>query len=225
MLFAREGADMTIVFLPHEQKDAERTQRLVQSEGRGCLLIPGHLMDDETCKRAVDMHVDRFGMINVLVNNASKQVFCDDITKIDLTAVESTFRSNILQMFAITKYAVPHIERGGSIINTTSTHADRGSSTLVDYSATKGAIVSFTRSLGKQLMAKGIRVNAVALASTPALAQAASRPAVVVDEAGIDTQTEMSVRFKEVAQSFLFLAGLESSSLYGQVINAHPLEE
>lgn len=114
MLFAREGSDVSIVYLPEEQEDAEETKRLVEKEGRECLLIPGNLMDNETCKKAVDEHIKNFGKLHVLVNNASKQIMCDDFTKIDLDEVETIFRSNILQMFAVTKYALMHMEKGAS---------------------------------------------------------------------------------------------------------------
>lgn len=114
VLFAREGADVTIVYLPEEQEDAEGTRNLVQNEGRECLLVAGNLMDNETCQKAVQQHVDKFGHIHVLVNNASKQLMCSDLKEINLDDVESTFRSNVLQMFAITKYALVHMEKGGS---------------------------------------------------------------------------------------------------------------
>lgn len=219
---------MSIVYLPHEQKDAERTQRLVEAEGQQCLLIPGNFMDARTCKAAVETHVNRFGMISVLVNNASKQTLCDDITKIDLDAVESTFRTNILQMFAMSKYAVPHIERGGSIVNTTSTHAERGSATAVDFSATQGAVVSFTRSLSKQLMPKGIRVNAIALASKAAAPQRPAQSSLALqpmEGSSTDLPIGTNLQLKEIARSFVFLAGMESSSLSGQVLTAHPVDD
>lgn len=114
LLFSKEGADVTIVHLPEEQTDARETQHLVQKEGRKCVLFPGDLMDNETCRKAVETHVDTFGMVNILVNNAGKQIMCQDIRDIDLDNVESTFRSNVLQMFAMTKYALPHMDRGGS---------------------------------------------------------------------------------------------------------------
>lgn len=114
VLFAREGADVSIVYLPEEQEDADETKNLVQKEGRDCLLIAGDLMDNETCRKAVQQHVDKFGKIHVLVNNASKQIMCDDFKDIDLDNVESTFRSNILQMFAMTKYALQHMGKGDS---------------------------------------------------------------------------------------------------------------
>lgn len=114
MLFAREGAGVSIVYLPDEQKDAEETKKMIDKEGRTCLLIPGNLMDNETCKSAVEKHVERFGKIDILVNNAGGQEQCDDLAEINLDTVERTFRSNVLQMFAMTKYALKHMERGGS---------------------------------------------------------------------------------------------------------------
>jgi NAD(P)-dependent dehydrogenase (short-subunit alcohol dehydrogenase family) len=114
VLYAREGADVSIAYLPEEQPDAEDTKKMVEKEGSKCLLIPGDLMDYGKCKAAVQKHVDAFGVIHVLVNNASKQMMCPDFAEIDLDNVESTFRSNILQMFAMTKYALPHMEKGGS---------------------------------------------------------------------------------------------------------------
>lgn len=114
VLFAREGSDVTIVYLPEEQPDAEETKRLVEREGRKCLLVAGDLMENAKCKEAVQKHVDEYGIIHVLVNNASKQIMCDDFADIDLENVESTFRSNILQMFAVTKYALPHMKKGAS---------------------------------------------------------------------------------------------------------------
>lgn len=114
VLFAREGANLTIVYLSEEQKDAEETKKMVEKEGRECLLVAGNLMDNETCKSAVQQHMDKYDKIDILVNNAGAQEQCDDIEKIDLDIVERTFRSNILQMFAVTKYALKHMERGGS---------------------------------------------------------------------------------------------------------------
>jgi NAD(P)-dependent dehydrogenase (short-subunit alcohol dehydrogenase family) len=117
VLFAREGADVTIVYLPEEEEDARETKKLVEGEGKKCLLVPGNLMDNETCKKAVQQHMDTYGGLHVLVNNASKQIMCENFAEIDLDNVESTFRSNILQMFALTKYALPHMEKGGSWVS------------------------------------------------------------------------------------------------------------
>lgn len=114
VLFAREGANVTIVYLPEEEEDAQETKQMVEKEGKECLLVAGNLMDNKTCEDAVKQHVDRYGKVDVLVNNASKQIMCPDFAEIDLDDVESTFRSNILQMFAVTKFALKHMERGGS---------------------------------------------------------------------------------------------------------------
>lgn len=223
VLFAREGADVTIVYLPEEQKDAEDTKKLVQNEGKECLLIPGNLMDNETCQKAIQQHVDQFGQIHVLVNNASKQLMCDDLKEINLDDVESTFRSNILQMFAITKYALAHMEKGGSIINTTSTVAFRGTASMVDYAASKGAINSFTQSLAKQLIPKGIRVNAIAPGPVHTPLQPASRPGEQMEGFGQSSQIGRPGQPSEIAPSFVFLASKDAELYYGQTLHAYPL--
>jgi NAD(P)-dependent dehydrogenase (short-subunit alcohol dehydrogenase family) len=224
VLFAREGADVSIVYLPEEQADAEETKQMVEKEGRQCLLIPGDLMDNETCKKAVQKHVDKFGpTLHVLVNNASKQIMCDDLKDIDLDNVESTFRSNILQMFAMTKYALHHMEKGGSIINTTSTVAFRGTAAMVDYAATKGAITSFTQSLAKQLAPKGIRVNAVAPGPVHTPLQPASRPKEQMEKFGQKSQLGRAGQPSEIAPSYVFLASKDAEVFYGQVLHAYPL--
>ena len=223
VLFAREGSDVTIVYLPEEQDDAEATKKLVEKEGRQCLLVAGDLMDQATCRRAVQEHVDAYGTLHVLVNNASKQIQCDDFAAIDLDAVESTFRSNVLQMFAVTKYALPHMPKGGSIINTTSTVAFRGSASLVDYAATKGAIVGFTRALAKQLLPRGIRVNAVAPGPVHTPLQPASRTPEQMEKFGKRSQLGRVGQPSEIAPSFIFLASKDSELYYGQVLHAYPL--
>ncbi|KFY68765.1 hypothetical protein V496_00829 [Pseudogymnoascus sp. VKM F-4515 (FW-2607)] len=223
IIFAREGADITIVFLPEEKEDAEDTKKSVEKEGKKCLLFPGDLMENSTCKEAVDKHVKAYGEINVLVNNASKQVMCQDFADIDLENVESTFRSNILQMFAITKYALPHMKKGSAIINTTSTVAFRGTPDMVDYAATKGAIVSFTKALAKHLMPKGIRVNAVAPGPVHTPLQPASRPAEQMEGFGKKSGIGRPGQPSEIAPSFVFLASKDSELFYGQVMHAYPI--
>ncbi|KAF1809857.1 NAD(P)-binding protein [Eremomyces bilateralis CBS 781.70] len=223
VLFAREGSDVTIVFLPEEKDDAQETKKLVEKEGRECLLVPGNLMDNATCKEAVQKHVDKFGKLHVLVNNASKQIMCPDFADIDLDNVESTFRSNILQMFAITKYALPHMPKGSSIINTSSTVAFRGTASMVDYAATKGAIVSFTRALAVQLVKKGIRVNCVAPGPVHTPIQVASRPAEQMEGFGEESRIGRPGQPSEIAPSFVFLASKDAELYYGQVLHAYPL--
>ncbi|KAJ2900969.1 hypothetical protein MKZ38_002204 [Zalerion maritima] len=223
VLFAREGANVTIVYLPEEEADAKETKAMVEKEGKECLLVAGNLMDDRTCKAAVDKHVAKFGSVHVLVNNASKQVMCADFADIDLDTVQSTFQSNIIQMFAMTKYSLPHMQRGGSIINTTSTVAFRGTATMVDYAASKGAITSFTRSLAKNLMPKGIRVNAVAPGPVHTPLQPASRPAENMEGFGEKSGIGRVGQPSEVAPSFVFLASKDAELYYGQVLHAYPL--
>ncbi|KAF3358573.1 putative oxidoreductase YhdF like protein [Verticillium longisporum] len=223
VLFAREGADVTIVYLPDEQEDAEETKQLVEKEGKECLLVAGNLMENDTCKNAVQQHIDKFGKIHILVNNAAKQVMCEDFTDINLDDVESTFRSNILQIFAITKYALKHMEKGGSIINSTSTVAFRGTAAMIDYASTKGAITSFTRALAKQLVSKGIRVNAVAPGPVHTPLQPASRPAEQMEGFGKKSQLGRPGQPSEVAPSYVFLASKDSELYYGQILHPYPL--
>ena len=142
--------------LPEEQKDADDTIRVIEREGRKGLSIAFDLENFKNARSVVDRHVAEFGRVDVLVNNASKQMMTEDFADIDLDQVESVFRSNILQMFAMTKFALPHMPKGSSIINTTSVTTFRGSGSMPDYVATKGAIVGFTRSLAKDLVKKGI---------------------------------------------------------------------
>ncbi|KAL2001752.1 hypothetical protein VTN02DRAFT_1306 [Thermoascus thermophilus] len=223
VLMAREGADITIVYLPEEQEDAEDTKKMIEKEGRICHLFAGNLMDNETCRKAVESHVGNFGRVNVLINNASKQWMCKDFSQIDLDVVESVFRSNILQMFAITKYALPHMKKGDSIINTSSVITFRGSSSMIDYGATKGAIIGFTRSLAVNLEPKGIRVNAVAPGAVYTPIQVDTRPAEQMAGWHAKGPLGRPTQPSEVATSFVFLASPEAAPYYGQVLHAYPL--
>jgi NAD(P)-dependent dehydrogenase (short-subunit alcohol dehydrogenase family) len=159
--FAKEGADVAVVYL-EEHKDAKETRRLVEKEGGKCLLIDGDVGDEEFCKKAVAQTKQRFGGIDILVNNAAEQHLQDSIEKITAHQLERTFRTNIFSFFFMTKAAMKHLKKGATIINTTSVTAYKGSPHLLDYSSTKGAIVSFTRSFSQVLAKKGIRVNGVA---------------------------------------------------------------
>jgi len=225
VLMAREGADITIVYLPEEQPDAEDTKKLVENENQECLLLPFDLMDFNNCKQVVDKHIQIFGRIDVLVNNASKQVMCKNFEEIDLDTVESTFRSNILQMFALTKYSIPHMPKGSSIINTASVVAFRGSGNLVDYSATKGAIVSFTRALAQNVLPKGIRVNAVAPGPVHTPLQPASREKDEMEEFGKGSMLGRPGQPSEIAPTFVFLASAEAALYVGQVLHPYPLSD
>ncbi|KAE8148331.1 hypothetical protein BDV25DRAFT_141905 [Aspergillus avenaceus] len=222
-LMAREGADVTISYLPEEQEDAEETKRLVEAEKRTCLLFPGDLTNRETCRKAVEEHLKKFQKLNVLVNNASKQFMCKDLAEIDLDQVESVFHTNIIQMIALSKFALPHLSSGDSIINTTSTVAFKGTTGMVDYAATKGAIVGFTRALAKQLMPKGIRVNAVAPGPVYTPIQVDTRSPEQMEGWGAGTSIGRPGQPSEVATSFVFLASKDASLYYGQILHCYPL--
>src|ERR1051325_3480201 len=161
LLFAKEGADVSIVYLK-EHKDAEETKRGVEEEGRKALLIAGDVGDEAFCRKSVEQTVKEFGKLDILINNAAEQTRQEKIEDISEEQLVRTFRTNIFSMFFMTKAAMPHLKKGSAIVNTTSVTAYRGSPSLLDYSSTKGAIVSFTRSLSSNLAEDGIRVNAVA---------------------------------------------------------------
>jgi NAD(P)-dependent dehydrogenase (short-subunit alcohol dehydrogenase family) len=219
VLFAREGADIAIVYL-EEDEDATVTKALVEKEGRKCLLIKGDVGDAQFCEDAVKQTVKQFGHLEILVNNAAEQHEQTDVEDIDEQQLEKTFRTNFFGYFFMTQAALPHLKSGDAIVNTTSVTAYRGHETLVDYAATKGAIVSFTRSLSQQLANKGIRVNAVAPGPiwTPLIP--ASFDAKSVSEFGQHVPLGRPGQPSEVAPCHLFLACRDSSYMTGQVL--HP---
>jgi NAD(P)-dependent dehydrogenase (short-subunit alcohol dehydrogenase family) len=219
VLFAREGAHIAIIYL-EEDEDAEATKRLVEEEGRECLLIKGDIGSAKFCEDAVSRTVKRFGHVDVLVNNAAEQHEQTDIEDIDRPQLEKTFRTNFFGYFFMTQAALPHLKEGDAIVNTTSVTAYRGHQTLIDYASTKGAIVSFTRSLSQQLADKGIRVNAVAPGPiwTPLIP--ASFDAERVAQFGQSVPLGRPGQPNEVAPCHLFLACQDSSYMTGQVL--HP---
>jgi NAD(P)-dependent dehydrogenase (short-subunit alcohol dehydrogenase family) len=217
--FAKEGADVAIVYL-NEHEDAAETRRLVEGYGRRCLTIAGDVGDNDFCGAAVERTVDELGGIDVLVNNAAEQHPQKGLDKISKEQLERTFRTNIFSYFFLTQAALPHLHRGSAIVNTTSVTAYRGSPALIDYAATKGAIVAFTRSLSQALVEKGIRVNAVAPGPiwTPLIP--ASFDEKKVETFGSDTPMGRAGQPEEVAPSYVFLASDDSSYMTGQVL--HP---
>jgi NAD(P)-dependent dehydrogenase (short-subunit alcohol dehydrogenase family) len=219
-LFAREGADIAIVYLC-EHDDAAESKQIVEGEGRRAITIAGDIGDKDFCERAVKQTVDQLGKLDVLVNNAGEQHWDKDITDIDEQQLRRTFQTNIFGMFFMTQAARPHLKQGSAIINTTSVTMYEGSKLLLDYSATKGAITAFTRSLAKSLVKDGIRVNAVAPGPiwTP-LNPFGGQPKEKIPEFGKDTPMGRPGQPNEVAPSFLFLACEDASYMIGQVL--HP---
>ncbi|KAI5479877.1 putative oxidoreductase [Pseudohyphozyma bogoriensis] len=225
VMFAREGADVSIGFLPEELADAESVKTAVEDAGRKCLLVPGNIRDRKTCQEMIEKHVKEFGQINILVNNAGTQQYSDDFSKIDLDFSAVTFEVNVYGMMALTKFAIPHMPRGSSIINTTSVGAYMGStmSDKVDYSATKGAIVSFTRSLSQQVARKGIRVNAVAPGPvwTPLQTATKDQPEDSFTEFGFDIVPLWGrmAHPAELGPTYVFLASSAANYITGQTLH------
>lgn len=217
--FAKEGADVAIVYL-EEKKDASETKSLVEEQGRKCLLIAGDVGDEEFCRRAVEQTVKEFGKIDILVNNAAEQHPQESIEKITEEQLERTFRTNIFSFFFMTKAAMKHLKKGAAIINTSSVTAYKGSAHLLDYSSTKGAITAFTRSLSQALADRGIRVNGVAPGPiwTPLIPSTFS--AKQVETFGSDVPLGRPGQPEEIAPSFVFLASDDSSYMTGQIL--HP---
>ncbi len=219
--FAREGADVMVVYLDEDQ-DARDTAARVAELGRRCEIHRADVGDEAVCRKAVEAAVQCFGKLDILVNNAAEQHPQESILDIAESQLVSTFRTNVFAMFYLTKAALPHLRKskGASIINTASVTAYRGSPGLLDYSATKGAIVAFTRSLSQQLVEDGIRVNAVAPGPiwTPLIPS--TFPAEEVASFGADTPLGRAGEPWECAGCFVFLASAESSYMTGQTL--HP---
>ena len=219
-LFAREGADVAIVYLT-EGDDAAETKRIIEAEGRRALAIPADVGSRKMAERIVADVVGAFGRLDILVNNAGEQHPDKDIGDITEQQLQRTFQTNIFGMFYMVQAALPHLGEGAAIINTTSVTMYEGSSELLDYSATKGAITAFTRSLSENLVEKGIRVNAVAPGPiwTPLNPCGGASPEKLA-HFGESTPMGRPGQPNEVAPSFLFLACEDSSYMSGQVL--HP---
>lgn len=217
--FAREGADVAIVYMPQEQEDADHILDEIKKAGVKALAIPGDIKDESFCRELVRKTVDEFGSIDILVNNAGKQEFVGKLEDITSEQFQHTFQTNVFAMFWITQAAVPHMPAGASIINTTSIQSYQPSPGLLDYASTKGAITSFTKSLAKMLAGQGIRVNAVAPGPiwTP-LQPSHGQPPEKIRQFGENTPLGRPGQPAEVAPAYVFLASQESSYITAEVI-------
>ena len=220
VLFAREGADVAILYLDQHQ-DAEETKRAVEEQGRKCLTFAGDVAGRDVCRKVIDETVSAFGKLDILVNNAAEQHPQEKLEDISEEQWEKTFRTNIFGMFQMTKAALPHLKKGASIINTTSVTAYKGSPQLLDYSSTKGAITAFTRSLSMNIADRGIRVNGVAPGPiwTPLIPSTFDEDKV--EKFGANVPMERPGQPDEVAPAYVYLASSDASYVSGQVIHVN----
>ncbi|WWC87258.1 uncharacterized protein L201_002146 [Kwoniella dendrophila CBS 6074] len=222
VMFAMEGADVAIVYLPEEQKDAEKSKQLIVAAGGQCLLFPQDIRDEAGCKRVIDSVVQAWGKIDVLVNNASVMYAIPDITDITTEQFDRTIKTNIYGTFFLTRAAVPHIPKGGSIIVTASQVAYAGPPMLVDYSMTKGAQVAMVRCLSNQLLSKGIRVNAVC----PGPVWTPLQPAAMSEDQMKEWHNSPAPigrigQPSELGPAYVFLASQDASFISGQSIHVN----
>ncbi len=218
VLYAREGADVAIVYLS-ENEDAEETRRAVENEGRRAILIPGDVTDPDFCREAVERAVDEFGRLDVLVNNAAFQEHAAALEDITDEQLDRTFRTNIYGYFYMARAALPHMKEGSAIVNCGSVTGIQGSKELLDYSATKGAIHAFTKSLAQNLNDRGIRVNCVAPGPVWTPLNPADQDAEKVAEFGSDVPMKRPAQPEEIAPAFVFLAAPSCSSyISGEVL-------
>lgn len=219
VLYAREGADVAIVFLPEERSDAEETAEFVRAAGARCLLIPGDVRDSKFCSEAVERTAKEFGRLDILVNNAAYQHHQRSIEDITDEQLERTFATNIFGYFYMARAAERVLPKGGAIVNCGSITGLEGSPNLIDYSATKGAINAFTKSLAQNLVEKGIRVNCVAPGPIWTPLNVADKDPAEVAEHGADTPMKRPGQPEEIAPAFVFLASnADSSYITGEVL-------
>jgi NAD(P)-dependent dehydrogenase (short-subunit alcohol dehydrogenase family) len=219
VLFAREGADVAIAHLESEEQDGRETEEAILAAGRTCVRIVGDLRDSDFCTEAVERAAEQLGGLDILVNNAAYQRHQPSLTEITDGQLEHTFRTNIFAYFYMARAAVKHLKRGSSIINTGSITGLEGSEELLDYSATKGAIHAFTKSLAQNLVSEGIRVNCVAPGPVWTPLNVADKPASESGKHGMSTPMKRPAQPDEIAPAFVFFASnADSSYITGEVL-------
>lgn len=220
--FAREGADVALSYLPEEEEDAKIVARVIEEAGQKAVQLPGDLTDSNTCRELVKNAVEGLGGLDILINNAGRQIAVEKLEDLSDEQFDTTFKTNIYAFFWITKAALPHLQPGSSIINTTSIQAYQPSPTLIDYAATKGAINNFTKGLAQQLAPRGIRVNAVAPGPfwTP-LQVSDGQPKEALPKFGKSTPIGRAGQPTELAPAYVFLASSESSYVMGETLNVN----
>jgi NAD(P)-dependent dehydrogenase (short-subunit alcohol dehydrogenase family) len=217
--FAREGADVVISYLPAEESDAQEVLAHIKEAGQKGIGVPLDISNEENCQALADKAIKALGGIDILVNNAGKQIAVDDIINIPTEQLDKTFKTNVYAMFWLTKFILPQMPKGGSIINTTSIQAYQPSPTLIDYAMTKAAIANFTHGLAKQLAPKGIRVNGIAPGPvwTP-LQPTDGQPPEKIPPFGEQTPMGRAGQPAELGPAYVFLASQESSYITGEII-------
>jgi NAD(P)-dependent dehydrogenase (short-subunit alcohol dehydrogenase family) len=219
VLFAREGADVAFTYLPEEQSDAEETREAIEAEGRTAHLIAGDLTVPNFCKEAVGETIEKFGKLDILVNNAAFQQHRKSLGEVSDEQWDRTFKTNIYSYFRVTKAALPHLKKGSAIVNCGSITGLEGSKHLLDYAATKGAIHAFTKSLAQNLVEKGIRVNCVSPGPVWTPLNPADKPAKDVAKFGADTPMKRPAQPEEIAPAFVYFASeIDSSYVTGEVL-------
>jgi NAD(P)-dependent dehydrogenase (short-subunit alcohol dehydrogenase family) len=218
LAFAREGADVLFSYLSEEEPDAQETAQVVEEAGKKAVKMPGDIAEEAQCQALVQRAVEEFGKIDVLVNNAAHQMTVDGISDISSELLDRTFKTNIYAMFWLCKAAIPHMPEGGSIINVSSIQAYQPSPTLLPYSATKGAIVTFTKGLAQEVIQYGLRANTVAPGPVWTPIIPASMPGDTVSQFGGTSPMSRPAQPAELAPAFVFLASQESSFVNGETL-------
>jgi NAD(P)-dependent dehydrogenase (short-subunit alcohol dehydrogenase family) len=218
LAFAREGADVLISYLEEEEPDAQETMQVIEDAGRKAVKIPGDVSEESQCQAIVQKAVEEFGQIDVLVNNAAHQMTVNGIADVSTELLDRTFKTNIYAMFWLSKASLPHMQPGGSIINVCSIQAYQPSPTLLPYSSTKGAIISFTKGLAQEVVQYGLRANSVAPGPVWTPIIPASMPGETVSQFGGTSPMGRPAQPAELAPAFVFLASQESSYVNGETL-------